>query len=175
MNEIVIDAIGIPAPVGSKVRMPNGAIIEGGKGGAARRASQEAWKAALGRAIDDHLRVHPMAPLTGPVSVHGAFLFPLPASDPYRTLHVGFPDLDKIQRLVGDLLKASGIVRDDSIIYRWDVEKVYARGNAHPGCRLIIRDHTEEEARWRDENKRAAAERRRTRTADQPSLLGASA
>lgn len=35
------------------------------------------------------------------------------------------PDLDKLQRALGDALTQAGVIRDDSLIVRWTVEKVW--------------------------------------------------
>lgn len=37
------------------------------------------------------------------------------------------PDLDKIQRAVGDALQAAGVINDDSQIRRWEAGKYYGR------------------------------------------------
>jgi Holliday junction resolvase RusA-like endonuclease len=75
-------------------------------------------------------------PLVGPVLVEAEFVFPRPKSH-YRTgkferelreeapvYHTNMPDLDKLQRAIGDAL-AHTILRDDKQIAAWHVRKLY--------------------------------------------------
>jgi Holliday junction resolvase RusA-like endonuclease len=72
----------------------------------------------------------------GPVSVSVAFIFPRPKAH-YRTgrhadelretaphWHTSVPDLDKLQRAIGDAL-AGPVLRNDSQIAAWNVTKRY--------------------------------------------------
>jgi Holliday junction resolvase RusA-like endonuclease len=74
--------------------------------------------------------------LYGPVEVEAEFVFPRPKSH-YRTgvhvhelkptaphWHTGFPDLDKLQRAIGDAL-AGVVISDDRQIASWLVTKRY--------------------------------------------------
>lgn len=45
------------------------------------------------------------------------------------------PDLDKLARAVGDALTQSAVVRDDSLIVRWQLEKVYGE---QPGVQVVL-------------------------------------
>ena len=56
------------------------------------------------------------------------------ASAPYYKASA--PDLDKLQRALGDALTQAGILRDDALIVVWDAAKVYG---AVPEVRLTVR------------------------------------
>lgn len=64
-----------------------------------------------------------------PITVIAAFRFPMPKSRPKWMRHEGvwpkstMPDLDKLQRALGDSLTAAGLITDDNLIVRWDAEK----------------------------------------------------
>lgn len=74
--------------------------------------------------------------MLGPLTVHATFTFPRPKAH-YRTgknasllrddapeYHTSAPDLDKLQRALGDAM--TGVVyRDDKQIAQWAVVKVY--------------------------------------------------
>lgn len=92
------------------------------------------WRAAVSAKAAEMMDGMPL--LTGPVSVDAEFVFPRPKAH-FRTgkrdgelrdnppfWHAITPDLDKLQRAIGDAL--SGIVvRDDRQIAEWRVRKVY--------------------------------------------------
>ena len=64
-----------------------------------------------------------------PITVQAHFRFPMPPSRPrwMRDLcdypKATQPDLDKLQRALGDALKSGGLIRDDSIIVEWRASK----------------------------------------------------
>ena len=71
----------------------------------------------------------------GPVEVWAEFRLPRPKSVPKSRKHAQTkPDLDKLQRAIGDALapyKRPGVLRDDSRIVAWSAVKRYA-DDAHP-------------------------------------------
>ena len=71
----------------------------------------------------------------GPVEVWAEFRLPRPKSAPKARKHAQTkPDLDKLQRAVGDALapyKRPGVLRDDSRIVCWHAVKLYA-DDTHP-------------------------------------------
>jgi uncharacterized protein YjiS (DUF1127 family) len=81
--------IGVPAPQGSKTRMPNGAMVEGGS--AAGRAKHLAWRTAVAQ-----------------------FFLPRPASRKRDRWADRKPDLDKLLRCTLDGLTDAGLIRDDA-------------------------------------------------------------
>jgi len=100
--------IGVPAPQGSKTRMPNGAMVEGGS--AAGRAKHRAWRTAVAEAavgkVDE--------PLDGPLQLVAEFFLPRPASRKRDRWADRKPDLDKLLRCTLDGLTDAGLIRDDA-------------------------------------------------------------
>ena len=76
----------------------------------------------------------------GPVEVWAEFRLPRPKSAPKTRKHAQTkPDLDKLQRAVGDALapyKRPGVLRDDSRIVAWSAVKRYA-DDAHPAGVMV--------------------------------------
>lgn len=76
----------------------------------------------------------------GPVEVWTEFRLPRPKSAPKSRKHAQMrPDLDKLQRAIGDALapyKRLGILRDDSRIVVWHAVKRYA-DDAHPAGVMV--------------------------------------
>jgi len=114
---------GIPAPQGSKTPW-----------GSEANPRTRPWRAAVtARAAEV---MGDRDPHRGPVKVICTFYFPRPKSH-YRTgknapllkdsapvVHTQHPDLDKLQRAIGDSL--SGVAfADDKQIYAWDVAKLW--------------------------------------------------
>lgn len=159
MTELVrINVIGLPAPQGSKTRMPNGAMVEAGsKTGRERHGN---WRAAVADAARDHaqLRGHP---IREPVSLTIVFRFPPVKSNPHRHRHTTKPDLDKLQRATIDSLVHAQLLADDSLIWHIDAYKTYA-ANGHPaGAEIhVALDGAHEDAHQADAKARARAARR---------------
>jgi Holliday junction resolvase RusA-like endonuclease len=72
----------------------------------------------------------------GAVTVQATFYLPRPKTNK-RILATTKPDLDKLQRAVGDCLVKAGTVIDDSYVIAWNAAKAYA-DDIEPGVRLII-------------------------------------
>ena len=77
--------------------------------------------------------------IEGPVEVQAHFVFPRPKSHYHSSKkrqgelrgdaplwHTSAPDLDKLQRAIGDAL-AGVVIRDDAQIARWRVSKSYGQ------------------------------------------------
>lgn len=115
---------GVPAPQGSKNPW----------GGEANPRTRP-WRAAVTAAA--HEAMGERVPTLGPVKVRARFYFMRPKShfgsgrnaaivkDSAPDFHTTFPDLDKLQRAIGDSLTGV-VVRDDKQIAAWDVEKIYS-------------------------------------------------
>ena len=115
---------GIPIPQGSK-----------NPWGGEANANLKPWRATVAEFANTSLPPD-HGPLVTAVEVEVSFVFPRPKAH-YRTgknaellkdsapyWHTGKPDLDKLQRAIGDAL--SGVLlRDDSQIASWMVEKRY--------------------------------------------------
>lgn len=131
MTTVQFNVYGIPAPQGSKTKMPNGAMVEAAS--AVGRAKLTDWRSACATAAADEVN-HGAAPFTGPVGVRVTFRFPTPKS---RTkaqqaaslgYKVGKPDLDKLCRALGDSLAAGGLIARDELIVWWTAAKVETTG-----------------------------------------------
>jgi crossover junction endodeoxyribonuclease RusA len=123
---------GTPQQQGSKNRGRNGTMYDANR-------NLPAWRdtaiATLRRAAVRQWGTP--APIDFGVIVTARFVFPRPKSH-YRTgryagqlrpdaptYKTSAPDLDKLQRALGDALTCAGILRDDALIVRWEPVKVY--------------------------------------------------
>lgn len=61
----------------------------------------------------------------------------------FGRFHAVKPDLDKLQRAVGDGLTAGGLLKDDSRIIRWEAQKHFAEDATQTGARVTIRQAAE--------------------------------
>jgi Holliday junction resolvase RusA-like endonuclease len=117
--------IGTPAPQGSKT-----------KWGSEDNPRTRPWRAAVAAAAYDARVDYTASEIVDPVTVTARFYFPRPKAH-YRTgRYAGelkpsapvycstTPDLDKLERAVGDALKGV-LLRDDSQIVHWDTWKLY--------------------------------------------------
>jgi len=140
MAELHFTVAGTPVPQGSKMPW----------GGEANKHVQ-AWRETVAKAAREALL---NGPLFGPVRVAVVFVFPRPKSH-FRTgkyegqlkptapeWHTGTPDLDKLQRALGDAFKAGGVLTDDSQIAAWDTRKLYGH---RPGAQVTVTRLLEEE------------------------------
>lgn len=153
---IRLQVIGLPAPQGSKTRMPNGVMVDGtSKTG---RANLTEWRRAVADAARSHMAEHEADRISGPCAVTLHFTFPRTASDPYRFWHRTKPDIDKVIRSTMDALVAGGLLADDSLVCQLDAHKSYGD---MPGARITVSDLTVDEANLRAGAKaRAAAARK---------------
>lgn len=118
---------GIPAPQGSKRHVGNGRLIESSK-------ALPAWR----KAIEDTVRhVHKDTPIDRPVTVRADFFMPKPKK-PMFPLPATAPDLDKLQRGVGDGLEKGGLLANDSRIVQWVSTKHYG---PKTGCQITVTDY----------------------------------
>src|SRR5690349_10366387 len=99
---IRLEVIGIPAPQGSKTRMPNGALVDGTS--ATGRMKLIEWRRAVADAARLYIAENAQPPLAGPVQLDVLFRFPATKSDPYRHHHATMPDASKVLRATEDAL-----------------------------------------------------------------------
>lgn len=160
MNDpITLTIVGLPAPQGSKTRMPNGAMVDGtSKTG---RANLAAWRDAVRGECRAWLADHPASPLAEPLALHVTFRFPLPKGDAYRWHHVSAPDLDKLVRGVFDSLVQGGMLADDRYVSELLTTKRYAQAGESIGADVTIGPLGWQEARHREQAKADAAEARK--------------
>lgn len=123
---------GIPQQQGSKRYVGKGISIEANK-------KLGPWRTDAMLAAYDAKPNRDSGPtFTGPVEVYVRFSFPRPRShygtgrnvgrikDSAPQFHAVAPDLDKLQRALGDVLTQSQVIRDDCLIASWNAKKGYA-------------------------------------------------
>lgn len=131
MAEVSFTVPGIPAPQGSKTRTRYGVRED--------NPATRPWRAAVAWEATAAMQMREW--LTGPLGLEVSFYFPRPKNhfgtgSKANTLkpaapewHASKPDADKLVRAIGDSL--TGIVaRDDSLIARVLVEKLYGASRA---------------------------------------------
>lgn len=129
---------GLPATQGSKQAFKRGkkiVLVEMDK-------KLPAWRQAV---IDAAKETHgpEWEPLDGCLTVNLTVWLPRPASSKFKDEPAGPPDLDKLQRAVGDALTQAGTIADDARITTWAAGKRWAIG-CEPGATITI--HTKEQA-----------------------------
>lgn len=118
---IAFRVLGVPAPQGSKTRMPNGAMLEGGS--QTGREKHRAWRTAVAETA--HTK-RPEAPLDGPLLVRLELRMPRPKARRAALYCDRKPDVDKIARTCLDALTDAGVIVDDSRVVELVVVKMYA-------------------------------------------------
>lgn len=134
-----LEVPGIPAPQGSKVQMPNGAMLEAlSKTG---RAKHKAWR----ETVTLHARqVAGRTPSDKPISIIVTFLMPMPKSRPAAARKLGSaphavkPDLDKLLRCTIDALADAKLFTDDSRIYH--IEAQAEEVTTWTGAVILVRE-----------------------------------
>jgi Holliday junction resolvase RusA-like endonuclease len=87
---------------------------------AARDACRDAPKIEVGQRLSKRRVVY-----DEPVVVNAAFYFEKPAKPLFDVTQASKPDLDKLQRALGDSLTDAGVVSDDCRIVRWGTAKLW--------------------------------------------------
>lgn len=137
---VVLEVLGLPAPQGSKTRMPNGAMVEGGS--TTGRVNHRLWRTAVAETTLAATRLYQLDALDGPVVAELVFRFPMPASRTAAVRRAGIgphsvkPDIDKIVRATLDGLVAGGVLRDDARVASLIAEKLEVDG--WTGCRIRL-------------------------------------
>lgn len=118
---------GVPRPQGSKNAYKRGTrvvMVEANKHLPEwRQAVYEALKAS-GKSFE------------GAVTVMTTFYLPRPKTNK-RLYATTKPDVDKLQRAIGDCLTKAGTIVDDSYIVTWNAAKAYADG-VTPGVLIFV-------------------------------------
>ncbi len=136
---------GVPAPKGSLKCVGRGArhqLIEDDKTGARRR-----WRKTLTEAAQQLAGRLP-APLDGPIAVGVLFVLPRPrASRRQLPTARSAGDLDKLLRMVADVLTCADVIVDDSRIILTIPAKVYETEGRPPGVVIYVTDDPNPHAR----------------------------
>lgn len=134
-----IVAHGSPAAQGSKkafIRGKKVALVE-------MNEKLPGWRAAVEAAA--RTAAGPAwVPIDAAVSISGEIRLRKPKTTKFPAAPAGAPDLDKLQRAIGDALSKSRVIADDSRIVHWNVRKVWAEGV--PGMDITIYELGQEEA-----------------------------
>jgi crossover junction endodeoxyribonuclease RusA len=70
------------------------------------------------------------------VSISGEVRLLKPRTTKYPHAPAGAPDLDKLQRAIGDALTKAAVIKDDARITHWNIRKVWA--DQTPGADITI-------------------------------------
>lgn len=128
-RELSFIAYGEPAPQGSKKHVGNGRFIEASK-------KLKPWRSTVANAVFRVWAREGATYFDKPVIVYATFYLPKPKTVK-RLLPSVAPDLDKLQRALGDALSIdAGVLADDSLIVKWVATKLYA-GEQNTG--VIVR------------------------------------
>lgn len=126
--------VGAAAAQGSMRHVGNGRLVSMSKKLPGwRKAIIAAAKEAAGPGFE---------PYDGPVSVHLDVYLPRPKTTKFRAYPAGTPDLDKLQRAIGDALKLAGAITDDARIVTWHANKRWAIG-CEPAAYITIHEKGE--------------------------------
>lgn len=131
--ELVIDALGVPAPQGSKSFKG----MRNGKPVLAESSKKVApWRAAVEKAARARIALTGWVTLTDACELVIVFWLPRGATvkRPWPTT---YPDLSKLVRSTEDALVRAGVIKDDALIVHEDVTKHYAQ--ASTGARIVVR------------------------------------
>ena len=76
------------------------------------------------------------APIDAAVSISGEVRLLKPQTTKYPHAPAGTPDLDKLQRAIGDALTKAKVIANDARITHWNIRKVWAE--TVPGADITI-------------------------------------
>ena len=123
-------AFAFPVPVGTKLPARSKVVMKD-----ANEKNLKPWRDHAKTVLSGEWGATPL--LTGPVHVRVTFAFPRPAyhfgsgrnADVLKasapTYKISAPDLDKLQRAVGDALTGT-VIKDDALVAVWETRKIYA-------------------------------------------------
>jgi Holliday junction resolvase RusA-like endonuclease len=97
-----------------------------------------AWRKAV-IAAAQHAHGPSWEPLDCALSVRVDVYLPMPKKTKFPVWPAGTPDLDKLQRAIGDALKLAGTITDDARIVSWHAHKHWAVG-CEPGAGITIHE-----------------------------------
>jgi Holliday junction resolvase RusA-like endonuclease len=132
------EILGVPAPQGSKTKMPNGGMVEGSS--TTGRAKHKAWRQAVASAARD---IAESEPHDGPLQVIIEFRLPMPKSRPAAVRaagkwpHTVKPDKDKLVRSTFDGFVDGGLIADDARLFSHLIEAYEVTGWL--GAEVVLR------------------------------------
>lgn len=121
---------GEPAPQGSKtafVRGRRAVLVETSK-------KLPTWRKQIEDTAQNEYKGEP---IDQPVKVTVDFFMPKPQKPRFEWPATA-PDLDKLQRAIGDGLEKGGVLRNDSRIVHWEARKFYANTPEEMGAHITI-------------------------------------
>ena len=137
---------GIPAPQGSKTRMPNGAMVEGSS--TTGRIKLRDWRSAVAQdAAYEAADPFGHGPWAEPVLIYVRFTFPVAKVRAKLCQRLGSlpmsrkPDLDKLLRSTGDALVIGGLILRDELIVAWVAEKVEVPEGEFVGAVITVQEY----------------------------------
>lgn len=131
MTALRIIAHGAPATQGSKK-----AFVRGNKAVLVEMDPKlPAWRSAVEAAARQAAGPE-WETIDGPVFIAGEVKLRKPDTTKFGDAPAGPPDLDKLQRAIGDALTKSKVIQDDARIVHWDIRKVWA--DTVPGIDITI-------------------------------------
>lgn len=133
-TELVIRAIGTPAPQGSFFAT----MIRGRPQVVADNKATKPWRAAVVEACNSAVRAHGWIPINEATEVEAVFILTRPKSV-RRLLPFVKPDLDKLARSTLDALTTAGVLVDDARVTDLIVRKRYAEPGQACGARIRVR------------------------------------
>lgn len=95
-----------------------------------------AWRKAT---IEAALILGPdWTPLDGALEATATFYLPRPKASSFGDFPAGPPDLDKLQRALGDALTQAKVIHDDARIIRWVAEKFWDGPGMPTGAEITV-------------------------------------
>lgn len=121
--------LGNAAPQGSMKSVGKGRLISSSK-------FLPAWRKLIVEAAQAK-HGYDWEPMDGALGVIVEFYLPRPKTTKYKQFPAGTPDLDKLQRALGDALTIAGTIKDDARIVDWSAKKRWAIG-CEPGAAITV-------------------------------------
>lgn len=135
MATLRFEVAGLPIPQGSKV-----AFVQRGRAVMKDDNEKElhAWRDLVASRAETTAHYAGWQQLDSPVMVTLTAFIPKPPGTRFKEFPAGPPDVDKLQRAVGDALTQSGVIKDDARIVQWIAGKRWAPDPARPFVALTI-------------------------------------
>lgn len=136
-QEFTLFIIGHPATQGSKKGFLRGkkiVMVE-------MDTKLPAWRQATTEAAQTQLGPD-WVPLDGALEATATFYLPRPQASSFGEFPAGPPDLDKLQRALGDALTQAHAIHDDARIVRWVAEKRWETLWTPTGAEISVHPYT---------------------------------